>query len=554
MAIKKRYKISIYLLFIIVILFALFAWSIYIPDPEIKNENIEEIPRLKISDTHYQIGPNWVRKNKYDIWEMYVEGAPYERGLLMGRLCQDLMDFQEASFVENITSNFKSNTKLFFLKYLVAWQNRKLPDYIPLEYQQEIYGVSRSASDKYDFIGPKYQRKLMYHAAHDIGHTVQNMGLVGCSAFAAWGNHSADGKIIAGRNFDFFIGEAFRKNRVLIFSKPETGYAFTSYSWPGMVGVLSGMNEAGLSVSLNAGPPELPMQAKMPVSILAREILQYASTIEEAVSIAKKREIFVSQSLFISSKKDRRAVVIEKTPDHLAVVESDEGLLLCTNHFQSPALKDMEENVSFQEVSSTGRRMERLQVLSPDTLAIGLEDAVNILRDQNDNSSIASGYGNEENINILMAHHSILFQPETYDVWISVGLSPVEEFVRYNLKYIFTRSDTLKSQALYSDDIIASSSWAKTEAFTNYKSYLKLYFDIKKQIDQGEKVSEKEFITLIQLNPQLYKPYLLAGNYYADNELCDKANKYLSGALEKHIPWQKEIDEIGQQLENCKLN
>jgi predicted choloylglycine hydrolase len=552
MAVKKKYKILLYLLLILAIILALFIWAIYIPAPEVEETDVEEKALLRISDTHFQIGNNWLRKNKYGIWEMYVEGTPYERGVLMGHLGSELMDFQEQSFVENVYSNFKSSTKLFFLKYFVAWQNRNLDKYIPEEYQQEIYGVSRFASDQYDFIGPKFQRKLMYHAAHDIGHTVQNMGLVGCSAFSAWGEHSADSKIITGRNFDFYIGEAFRKNRVLLFSKPYAGHAFVSYSWIGMVGVLSGMNEKGLSVSINAGPPELPMEAKTPVSILAREILQHAANIEEAIQIANNRDIFVSQNILISSKYDKRSIVIEKTPDKMNILESEDGLLLCTNHFQTEDLASLEENINFKLVSSTGRRIERLNTLT-DTNRIDVKKAVEILRDRNNLSETSLGYGNEENINILMAHHSIIFQPETDDVWISVGLSPEEQFVKYNLLHIFSNSVRLKSTPLYSDEIIPSSSWAKSKAFTNYIAYQKLYRSLKTKIDQNKVVREKELLQLIELNPELYKPYLLAGDFYADEGVCDKSVPYLNEALKRHIPWQKEIDEIKEKLENCKL-
>ena len=141
---------------------------------------------LKISHPDRDLltcGNNWLKRSNSGLWEMYLEGKPFERGVINGKLTKALMESQEKAFTDRIRELIPSPFYLRFLKYFIYWFNRDLDKYIPEEYKLEIYGISFSASEKYSFIGSNYQRLLNYHSAHDIGHALQNMGLVECTSF-----------------------------------------------------------------------------------------------------------------------------------------------------------------------------------------------------------------------------------------------------------------------------------------------------------------------------------------------------------------------------------
>jgi len=550
MSLRGRHKILLGFIGLLLLLFLVFYLIVSVSPPDVDTD-ITNYSLEKIDETNLKLGPNTLKKNDSGVWEMYVEGDAYQRGIAIGKLSEELMYYQESNFVKEVVTMLPSHAMMHLLKLVVAWENREIQTYIPDEFEREIYGVSKYLSDDFNKIGPKFHRKLFYHSAHDIGHTVQNMGLVGCSAFSAWGKHTVDGDIITGRNFDFYIGEAFKKNKVLLFMKPKKGHAFASYSWPGMIGVLSGMNEKGLTVSLNAGPPATPRNAKMPVSLLAREILQYSGTIADAVAIAKKRKTFVSESFVVSSAADRRSIIIEKSPDTTMVVEATDDLLFCTNHFQSEVFKYMESNVTFRSESSTLRRMDRMKKLLATEDSINVSTSVTVLRDMGDQENNQIGIGNEENLNIMLTHHSIIFEPQKSTIWISIGDSPMDAFLKYDLKEVFAGDDSSETAAGSSQKIPASS-WLNSDASIAYQNYFENYTEIEEGIENNEDYTSDRFDKMISYNPNLYKGYFLAGSYFSQEGDCPLALKYLESASAKVIPWAREREEINKLIKACE--
>ncbi len=540
--IKKRYLVLV----VFLILILAFILSIYVRPPHVEDQSTLELQVVKVSENEFHFNNSWLKKKEDGLYEMYITGSDFERGVAIGKLSEDLIAFQEEAFIKGIEKLVPSPSYLNVLKYIVAWKNRLLQNHISEELQREIYGISFFASDKYDYVGPKFQRKLYYHAAHDIGHTVQNMGLIGCSAFSVNGPASADGKMLVGRNFDFYVGDDFAKNKILFFMNPEKGIPFTSYSWPGFIGVVSGMNKEGISVSLNAGPPVLPSNSKVPVSILAREILQYAHNLEEAIQIAESKDIFVSESFLVASAKDNKSIIIEKSPESMSIIPIDNGRLVCTNHFQSAELKNLETNIEFKAASSTMHRFDRLNKLLDKFEPLDLNEAVSILRDWENNEQLQCGIGNEISINQMLAHHSILFQPQENKMWISAGMNPMDRFIHYDLDDIFDEqkpdSDTLN---------VTSSAWLKSKEKNDYLSFKKLYQNLENKIAGASVLNSKDFEELISLNPNHYKSYLLAGQYFETKEDCENVIYFLSQAKDKRIPWKSDKDKIQELLENC---
>ena len=335
--ITQFFKWLVVILIIVFVLLAIaFDFSTRIDEPVIKDRTALKLQRVKKDNNFYLVDNNMLRKNRYGLWEMYLEGKPFDMGVASGKLTKELIDIQEHAFVEQINKMIPSKFYLHFLKYFIAWFDRDIDEYIPESYKEEIYGISLSCSDEYNFIAPPYQRMLNYHGAHDIGHALTDLAMVGCTSFGVnKGQHSDD--LIVGRNFDFYVNDDFAKNKIVAFVNPDEGYKFAYVTWASMIGVVSGMNEKGLTVTINAAKSDIPTKAAMPISILARYILQHAQNIAEARKITNHAQTFVSESILIGSAQDDDVAIIEKSPVKTGFFTTDTNFIVCANHYQSAA-------------------------------------------------------------------------------------------------------------------------------------------------------------------------------------------------------------------------
>lgn len=516
------------------------------------NSNISE--RIIHSDSLITLDDNILKLSKHGHWQLLVKGDPFERGLITGSLTRELLQYQDNVFLDKLTEIIPSKFKQRLLRNFLKWYNRKLYLNVKEEYKTEIYGVSRFSSDQYNYIAPKYLRSLYLHGAHDIGHALQDLALVGCSSFAVWGDKTPDGELIIGRNFDFYAGDDFAKNKLISFVKPDKGIPFVSVSWGGMIGAVSAMNLNGLTVTLNAGKSDIPLVAKTPISLLAREIIQYASNINEAISIAKSRTVFVSESIMVGSATDNKAILIEVSPNKFGVYDvANNNQLICSNHFQSDTYKDDEKNTKHILESHSKYRFDKMLESLKKSKVVTPEVAVSILRDKTGLNENSIGYGNEKALNQLLAHHGVVFKPSERQIWISSNPYQLGAFVSYDLDDVFGSVFSNKTMFENEQLTIPADSFMSSRAFVNYETYRKVDREIDKLLEnKSSSISEEELKVYIALNPDLWSVHFKVGKYFYQKKWYIKALPYFKTALEKEITTMPDLNTLKKYINKCE--
>jgi hypothetical protein len=515
--------------------------------PEISDYSSLKTIRKRLGESTYLYGNNWLRKSESGLWEAYIEGKPFERGVAFGQLTKELLYFQETSFIEQIKEIIPSDNYLKVLKYFIAFFNRNLDKNIPDEYKDEIYGTSFACSPEYDFIGSGYQRQLNYHAAHDIGHALQGLNLVACTSFSVWDDESSDSCLLIGRNFDFYMGEKFAQNKIACFVNPDNGYKFMMITWADLIGVVSGMNEKGLTVTINAAKSTIPGQAATPVTLLAREIIQYASTIKEAYEIAKKHKLFVSESIMIGSAIDGKTAIIEKSPDKYDLVYPETSRIICSNHFQGKEFATDEINLENIRGSDSYKRYKRVEELMNRNGAFDVMGVVNLLRDQRALGDSDAGMGNQLAINQLIAHHAVVFKPDSLQVWVSTAPWQLGKFVAYDLKKIFKLDlNYIKTHGeIYSASLtISADTFLNTPAYRSFQKYLLMNTQLRQFKNKHVSLPDGFSSAYLNSNPSLYLTYVHLGDYYLEMKAYDQAYSYYSAALNHKLPGRDEENKL----------
>jgi predicted choloylglycine hydrolase len=75
-----------------------------------------------------------------------------------------------------------------------------------------------------------------------------NKNRIHCSFMAAWGSKTQGGKLYTMRNLDWNSNMGINQNKIIFIWKVKDSIPLTTIGFPGIIGALAGMSQAGLTV------------------------------------------------------------------------------------------------------------------------------------------------------------------------------------------------------------------------------------------------------------------------------------------------------------------
>ncbi|HTL29502.1 MAG TPA: C45 family peptidase [Tepidisphaeraceae bacterium] len=156
--------------------------------------------------------------------------------------------------------------------------------------------------------------------------------MTACSTITLPADASPDGVARFGRNLDFPSLNIADKSTIVLVYHPTGKNAFATITWPGLIGVLSGMNEHGLALANMEVSRGTRLPSAMPYTLLYRKILEECKTVDDAVALLQKTPRQTANNLMLMDASGQRAVV-EITPTSVTVRQGATGsALISTNH------------------------------------------------------------------------------------------------------------------------------------------------------------------------------------------------------------------------------
>lgn len=259
-------------------------------------------------------------------------GTPRELGAAHGRLLGAGIHEPLEALASNIDQAIPSDGIIGGLFYGIRrrWRYRLLDDGIPghqlVEIASIVAGAERSAEPISD-----YERFARTQAALDVGAAAPWSSEAGFRAvarslsFVSELRGQSGDRLIVGRSFALpgvgDGGDAAAAGLTVMFVQADSVIPFASIGWPGMVGVVSGINAEGIAVMVHPVRTSAVAVTRkaQPMTLLARDILENARTLGDAISMIEHAEILGAAAFVVADGKARSWAVVERDPVRIAV-------------------------------------------------------------------------------------------------------------------------------------------------------------------------------------------------------------------------------------------
>jgi len=326
---------------------------------------------------------------------LVVSGTPEEMGKAHGSLLGPQVRYLVDRVLYGVGAIDSVQTGVWFLDQMEEIHRRAQP-FIPDRYFAEMDALAQAA-------GLSQRDGRFANLFPERFH---------CSGVAVRGKASQGGRIIHARVLDYMRDINIQGCATIQVFIPEGRNAWMSAGYSGLIGTVTAMNEKGVAVGEMGGRGEGDWDG-MPMTLLLREIMERANTVQEALDILKSTPR-TCEYYYVFSDKTGDLAAVRAVPQEVLVLRPGE---------QHPLLPHVPEDTVFISADERAKTLsQRLQLFYG---KIDVPAMIDIIK---------------RPVAMSSNLHNAIMLPEILDMWVADAgrTTPAcdERYVKVNLQEV----------------------------------------------------------------------------------------------------------------------
>ncbi|MBW1873351.1 MAG: hypothetical protein JRJ19_14880 [Deltaproteobacteria bacterium] len=243
------------------------------------------------------------------VWVMELSGTATQRGAAAGQLVGDQVRWLLPRYLKKTLGKKKPSQQLIQAV-------KKLEPSIPEAHLEQLEALAKTARVDRDTL-------LAVNLAPEL------FAGLACSCLAVDKTKSNDSTVYLARNLDWH-GGSLLTSLGLVVIETSRQQRIASVTWPGLVGVVSGMNDTGLSIAnLVVFGQHRGVKPETPILFAMRSVLESTQNVSAAVQKLSNTKRSVCQNFAIADSET--AVVLETCPGHERLRKIKDGFVAVAN-------------------------------------------------------------------------------------------------------------------------------------------------------------------------------------------------------------------------------
>jgi hypothetical protein len=208
---------------------------------------------------------------------------------------------------------------------------------------------------------------------------------------------------------------------VVTFARPASGQAWASLGWPGAAGVATGINASGIAIAVNPARTRdvRATRTARPTLLLARAVLEQASTLDEAVRMLENTSTLGAASFVVIDGRAGKWAVVERSPARAVVVRpgATPAPLVLGDYLTSSVFAADPENDRTRRASPSAARVARAQQLLRAPLTM-VDQIAAVLRDRRTSDEVLRPLGHR-GVPFDPAAQLAILDPSLMMLWVA---------------------------------------------------------------------------------------------------------------------------------------